>query len=372
MSAEIGAHRRFVGDLPRIAAFARAIAAAVRPGDVVVDLASGTGILGLLACRAGAARVYSIEERSVIGLARELARANGFEDRIRFVHTHSSWAQLPERADVVVTDQIGQFGFEAGLIQTMADARLRWLKPGGTVVPRRVTLFAGLVEAPTLRADLDFWSDRPLGFDFSPARAIALNSGRRARLEPRHQLGTGVAGCRLDLGGSADAAFAFTVTLRTERDGVLHGIGGWFVAELAEGVTMTNAPGAEDRIDRRNAVFPIERPIPLRAGDEVTVTFRVRPADLLVRWTVVTPAGRFDHSTLRGMFIERDAIRKTNPAYEPRLTPHGVARRTVLELCDGRRLADVERAVYERHRELFSSESDAQAFVAEVVARYCV
>ncbi len=60
---------------------------------------------------------------------------------MQFVLAHSSHARLPERADVLLSDQIGQFGFEAGLVQTVADVRTRLLKPGGRIVPERVTLF---------------------------------------------------------------------------------------------------------------------------------------------------------------------------------------------------------------------------------------
>ena len=57
MSLLIDEHRQFLQDRARIDAFTRAIADVVRPGMVVADLGSGTSILGLLACRAGASRV---------------------------------------------------------------------------------------------------------------------------------------------------------------------------------------------------------------------------------------------------------------------------------------------------------------------------
>jgi protein arginine N-methyltransferase 1 len=373
VSIELDAHRRFIGDRPRVDALARAIARVVRPGDVVIDLASGTGILGLLACRAGAARVYSIETGGIIGLARELARANGVEDRMRFVLAHSSYAELPERADVLISDQIGQFGFEAGLVETVADVRTRLLKPDGRIIPGRVTLCVAPVEAPELRAGLAFWANRPVGFDFAPARKIAVNSGHRIRLQAEQLLGPAASGAFIDTRTVADTPFDCDATLTASRDGILDGIGGWFVADLADGVTMTNAPGDAERIDRRNVMFPIEQPVPLAAGDTVKVSMRIRPSNLLVRWTVEVPGGRrFSHSTLAGMFILREDLERTNPAFTPRLTARGVARRTVLELCDGRPLAEIEREVYDRHRDLFDSEAAAHVFVAEVVTRYCV
>ncbi len=372
MSVELDAHRRFIADRPRVDALARAIAATVRPGDVVIDLASGTGILGLLACRAGAARVYCIESGSIVGLARDLARANGVDDRLRFVLAHSSNARLPERADVLVSDQIGQFGFEAGLVETVADVRTRLLKPGGRIVPRRVTLTIAPVEAPAVREGLEFWANGPSGFDFGPAHDVAVNSGHRVRLGEENLLGPGVAGTVIDLQTVSNVPFECAATLTASRDGMLDGIGGWFVAELADGIAMTNAPGAPDRIDRRNVIFPIDERVALRAGDQVNVAMRIRPSELLVRWTVDLPGGRrVSHSTFAGMLIPREDLERTSPSYVPNLTDRGIARRTVLELCDGRPLAAIEREIFTRHRELFDSEAAAHVFVAEVVTRYC-
>ena len=70
------------------------------------------------------------------------------------------------------------------------------------------------------------------------------------------------------------------------------------------------------------------------------------------------------------MLIPREDLERTRPDFVPRLTARGLARRTVLELCDGRSLREIERAVYERHRDLFESETAAHVFVAEVVTRY--
>jgi len=57
VSRGLDEHRHLLSDRARLADLQRAVSTLVRPGDVVVDLASGTGILGLMACRDGAARV---------------------------------------------------------------------------------------------------------------------------------------------------------------------------------------------------------------------------------------------------------------------------------------------------------------------------
>lgn len=96
-----------IADKVRFGAYADAIGRAVRPGYVVVDVGCGPGIFALLACRAGAKRVYAIDGGDIIHLARQLAAANGFTDRIEFLHGDSRQMQLPERSDVVVSDVRG-------------------------------------------------------------------------------------------------------------------------------------------------------------------------------------------------------------------------------------------------------------------------
>src|SRR5207247_3970215 len=107
----------------------------VTPRDVVLDLGAGTVIRGLMACRDGAKRVYAVDEGPIVGLAHEIAAANGFQDRITHVKGLSTRVELPERVDVVLADQIGRFGFESGILEYFGDARARFLKSAGVMVP---------------------------------------------------------------------------------------------------------------------------------------------------------------------------------------------------------------------------------------------
>lgn len=376
MSLVVDEHREYLSDTIRLDAFRRAIQHVVRPGSSVVDLGSGTGILGLLACQAGAARVYSIDAGPIVTVARALARANGFADRIVFIRELSTRAELPERVDVVLADQIGHFGFEAGLWDYFADARRRFLKPDGVMLPGAVAMVVAPIEAPDFFGWIDFWHRRPGGFDCSPARAWAAHTGYPVDIPPGALLGEGRTALRVEMKELTASPFRTRTTVEIARSGTLHGVGGWFEAELAPAVFMTNAPAAPGRITRRNVYLPIDRPVPVHAGDRVDITLHVDPVETMLAWTVdVHAAGgaaeHFSHSTLRGMLLDPQDLRRTAPGFRPVLTKRGVARRTVLELCDGQRaLADIEQEVLLRHADLFPSAAAAAVFVAEVVTRY--
>ena len=191
MSLIIDEHREYLRDRARLAVFERAIAAVVRPGDVVADLASGTGILGLFACRAGARRVYAIDNSGMNGPARDIARANGFGDRIVWVNGHSTQVDLPERVDAIVSDIIGRIGFLSGGADALVDARDRWLRPGGAIMPAVVHTWVAPVEHAALYANVDFWREPVAGFDVSPVRAAAASTGYPHAFAPEDLLAPG-------------------------------------------------------------------------------------------------------------------------------------------------------------------------------------
>ena len=83
MYAEFEVHRTMIRDRVRTDAFRRAIDSVVRPGDVVLDVGAGSGTLSVFAARAGAARVYAVEQTSVAVLAQDLIAANGRYDAAR-------------------------------------------------------------------------------------------------------------------------------------------------------------------------------------------------------------------------------------------------------------------------------------------------
>jgi SAM-dependent methyltransferase len=94
-------------DEPRTLAFRRAVEQVVRPGDRVVDIGSGTGIMAFFAAAAGAAEVVAVEIEPTLASCIEASAArNGLADRVRVVRSDAAEAELPSGADVVIAELI--------------------------------------------------------------------------------------------------------------------------------------------------------------------------------------------------------------------------------------------------------------------------
>lgn len=94
-------------DSVRTKAFAKAIKKTVAKGDVVVDMGTGSGILAMLAARAGAKKVYAVEiDPNNIKTLRNTFKKNGFEKIIEVVEGSILEARLPEKVDVVIGEMI--------------------------------------------------------------------------------------------------------------------------------------------------------------------------------------------------------------------------------------------------------------------------
>ena len=168
-----------ITDRVRMDAFARALRDVITPESVVVDIGTGTGILALLACRFGARRVYAIEPDDAIQVAREIAAANGYADRIDFIQAVSTKVTLPEQANVIVSDIGGMLPLFERHIPSIVDARRRFLAPGGVLIPQRDTTWAAVVEASDLfDSYIAPWDDR-FGFNMAAARTRVMNTLRR-------------------------------------------------------------------------------------------------------------------------------------------------------------------------------------------------
>lgn len=324
--------------------YTAALRRAIEPGAIVVDIGTGTGILALLACRYGAKTVYAIETSDTVEVARDIARVNGLADRIQFIQGRSTQVMLPEAADVVVSDLRGVLPLFERHLPSIVDARRRFLKRGGTLIPARDVMWLAVATAPELyEPHVVPWEQNDYGFDLGAVRPLVTNGwwkcrARRAQLvlEPRPW-------ATLDYATIDHPDVTGAVTWVAGEAGTAHGLVLWFDAELGYDISLSNAPGAPEAIYGQ-AFFPLSDPVALTAGDTVSVslTATLVGEDYVWSWTTCVcegaPGGRikteFRQSTFLGTPLSRATLARRSADHLPALTEEGRLDLLILTLLD--------------------------------------
>jgi SAM-dependent methyltransferase len=280
-------HHLLLADRVRLAAVKRALRETVRPGDIVVDLGAGTGILGFLALRAGAGRVYAIERHPIIRLARALARENRLEDRVRFVRGDSRRVRLPERADLVVSDLVGPLGIDEEMAEVLVDAR-RFLRPGGRFLPERSEVWIAPVRAAALHRR-HVRAGAGLGVRLDAFHALAANRIAAFGGTPRGLAAPLGRALVFDFGRDRSAfprraKLAFRVS-----GGTVHGLAVVVRVRLSRSVSMDSRFGSH----WKPVFLPLREPLETRRGERVETEIVLHDS-----WNVEWRVGDRRQSTL--------------------------------------------------------------------------
>jgi len=166
MFAGFHEQERMLADRQRMAFYLESISRHIQPGDRVIDLGTGTGILAALASRRGAAHVYAIDHSDILTHARTLAKANRIE-RVEFVATHSTAFSIPERVDVILHEQMGDCLFDEDMVANITDLRDRLLKPGGLILPSLFDFYCEPIKVIDTRLVPFIWELDVHGYDYA-------------------------------------------------------------------------------------------------------------------------------------------------------------------------------------------------------------
>lgn len=78
----------------------------------------------------------------LIGVIKDLAKENGVADRVEVIQGDSRRVQLGKEFDIVISETVGHLVFDESIASIMIDARTRFLRPGGILIPETVSLVA--------------------------------------------------------------------------------------------------------------------------------------------------------------------------------------------------------------------------------------
>lgn len=259
MKQVLAKHRVLLHDRIRMDAYRAAIRSVVRPGNVVADLGTGTGVLAFEALAAGAAHVHAVEvDPATLAMARKEAIRRGLSEKLTFYRGLSQHVHPKNRVDVVITETLGNFGMNENILSVLLDARTRWLKRGGKTIPIRIAL-----------------SIVPLGH--LPRLGRYKSGGLpSAIVSPQDFLAAPVTPPPLYFRTVRQSTHQARFTMKIRETGLLTAFAGWFTVWLTNRIHFTTAPNAPPT-HWQQAILPLRTPVPVRAGQRLKFWLEIAP-----------------------------------------------------------------------------------------------
>lgn len=273
-------HFPMMNDVTRNAAYDAAIRRAVQPEDLVLDIGSGSGLLSMMAARAGAAQVVGVEvDRLAYHASNTIVRKNQLSDTIRMLPKRSTaleiGADLARKADLLICEVFDVSVVGEDALRTIQDARRRLLAPGGRVLPMGVRVMAAPVRSQQLRDRFEV--GEVSGFDLSSFNFLAE---RRV-----FQLDLDTFDYELLAEPFCAVAFDFTEdfelhgdapqTIPIHTSGPVDGFIMWQELQLDAETVLSTAPGASPT-HWQQAFLPQWEPLRVATGQQLDVTTRWR------------------------------------------------------------------------------------------------
>lgn len=290
----------------RINRFQKAIASIV-PGKKVVEIGCGVGTYSFFAAAAGASHVYSIEKSEIIRVAQRLARINGLEDKITFLHGESTKVSLPEKCDVLILENFSSLFVRRRIEEFIRDALSRHLTAEAIVVPSSVSYSAVPVDSEKdWKRCSYFEKEKTLryGIEWGLLREAMLENPHVHRLDKGTSLASPARFLKMDLRQEQPLLFDEVMKFTINRPGKIYGLGAWFDLHLAPGIRLSNSVEEKDTTWSQ-VFFPLRDPLPVVQGDEVTCRIACTrgkgDGDIWWAWQAAAPSGTADHTSFKGI-----------------------------------------------------------------------
>lgn len=252
---------RLLGQRSRLNKFKQAIKESVKEGDYVVDVGTGSGILSILAAKAGAGRVTAIEVNpESIQYAKKAAKMNGVERVIEFVEGNYSEFIPKEKADIVICEMLSSMMLIEQQIPACFHATEYILKLNGVILPQDVKVYTVPVECK------EIW-DRFQYDDLQFPRVVQTVTPDATRDLADMEILETFDLQNLKRGATVDKTLHFSAIDK----GTIHGLVGVFESKLSGNIYLKMEDGW------KQLFIPLPRPVNVAAGDILSIRISYQP-----------------------------------------------------------------------------------------------
>ena len=272
-------HFNMLADDARNSAFNQALAKRVNQGDLVLDIGTGSGLLAMMAKRAGAEQVVACEMVADLAqVARQVVTDNDMSDTITICNQKSTnlkiGVDLPRKADVLVSEilDVGLLG--EGVLPTFRHAWANLLNPDAVTIPKSAAVEACLIQCDQLKRVNPV--SNISGFDLSAFNTFRAKGDYIATqlVETPHQLLSdnffvqNFDFANLPASASVEQPNETYLSVPVTENGELHAIAFWFQLHLDDEITLSSGPLGE-MVHWGQAIYFFEQPKTIRQGELV-------------------------------------------------------------------------------------------------------
>ena len=267
-------HFNIIKDELRNNIYDKALRKFVKQESIVLEIGTGTGLLAMMAAHAGAKKVYTCEMEPLVGqAARENILKNNLQDQISVILKKSTELKigndLPERADVLVSEITNNNLLGEYVLPIMEDAMTRLLKKDAVILPGQIAVRGALVgEISTI---LPFFNIQNIhGFDLSAFNRFKpltypIDKTNLKQIMP-NALSEPLELLRFDF--TSQKHFkeqTKTLKMPVNRTGKAYGLVKWILLQFTEDLIYENKPPLESCWAPILHIFP--KPIPVTKGE---------------------------------------------------------------------------------------------------------
>ncbi|MFK8008630.1 MAG: tetratricopeptide repeat protein [Saprospiraceae bacterium] len=147
-------HFEMLADTDRNDAYQKAIEKIIDKDSIVLDIGTGSGLLSMMAARAGAKQITACEmHQRLASTAKQITKRNGFEDIITVFAKKSNdlkvGEEMPAKANIIISEILDCGALGEAVLPSIRHAVQNLATPDVKLIPARVNLFGQLIEIPS-------------------------------------------------------------------------------------------------------------------------------------------------------------------------------------------------------------------------------